>query len=85
MTTDEHRTGAPSASEDVITPVHVSMTRVVAVGMLCWLVALLVVMVVPAFHTGDTAWWPWCCIAGFGLGGIGLFYLKRGRGNAADA
>lgn len=86
MTTDNTpASGAPSPAEPAVTPVHVPMVRIVEVGMLCWLVALLIVMLVPALHTGDKAWWPWCCVAGFGLGVIGLLYLRRGRGNAVDA
>ncbi|MGN6752660.1 MAG: DUF2530 domain-containing protein [Intrasporangium sp.] len=85
MTTDETPTSGPPSPAEDLTPVHVPMVRIVEVGMLCWLVALFVVMLVPALHTGDKAWWPWCCVAGFGLGGIGLTYVRRGRGNAADA
>lgn len=73
------------AAEGLATPLHVPMVRIVEVGMLGWLVALCVVMLVPAWHVGDRAWWPWCCVAGFGLGLIGLAYVRRGRGNAADA
>ena len=85
MTNDETRASDLHSPDVDLTPVHVPMVRIVEVGMLCWLVALLVVMLVPALHTGDKSWWPWCCVAGFLLGGVGLASLRRGRGNAADA
>ncbi|MDN5798070.1 MAG: DUF2530 domain-containing protein [Intrasporangium sp.] len=86
MATDETRTsGAGAPDDDVVTPVHVRMTRIVEMGMLGWLVALVVVLLVPALHAGDRSWWPWCCVAGLGLGVVSLFYVRRGRGNAADA
>jgi len=61
------------------------MTRVVGIGMLGWAVALVVTLLVPALHTGERSWWPWCAAAAIGLGALGLGYLSRGRGNAADA
>ena len=85
MTTDEPATSSATSHAVDLTPVHVPMVRIVQVGMLGWLVALVIILLVPALHSGDKSWWPWCCVAGFGLGGIGLAYLRRGRGNAADA
>lgn len=75
---------APAAA-DVVTPVHVPMLKIVRVGILLWALALVVTLVVPTLHTGPRDWWPWCCVAGIVLGGIGWLYLRRGRGNAADA
>ena len=46
---------------------------------------LIVTLAVPALHEGDRHWWPWCCVAGIVLGLIGYSYVRRGRGNAADA
>jgi hypothetical protein len=66
-------------------PLPVPMRRIVEAGVLAWVVALLVVLVVPGLHSGDRSWWPWTCVAGIGLGGIGWTYLRRGRGNARDA
>jgi Protein of unknown function (DUF2530) len=53
--------------------------------MALWAVALVVTLLVPSLHDGDRSWWPWCCVAGLGLGLIGYAYLRRGRGNAAEA
>lgn len=66
-------------------PLTLPMLRIVAGGVLAWLLALLVTLAVPSLRTGERSWWPWCCIAGAALGGIGWAYLRRGRGNAADA
>lgn len=61
------------------------MTRIVLVGSLLWLLALVATLVVPGWHTGDRSWWPWTCVAGLALGLLGWAYLRRGRGNAAEA
>ena len=68
-----------------IQPLRVPMLRIIEVGMAVWLVALVVTLVVPALHEGDRDWWPWACVAGIVLGGIGWAYVRRGRGNARDA
>lgn len=61
------------------------MARIVRIGTLGWCVALAVLLLVPDWHTGGRAWWPWCAAAGVALGLVGWAYLARGRGNAADA
>ncbi len=66
-------------------PLPVPMARIIEVGLAVWVVALVVVLVVPALHEGGRSWWPWCCVAGLGLGALGWVYLRRGRGNAAEA
>jgi hypothetical protein len=70
---------------DRIRPLRVPMLRVVEVGLACWLVALVVMLVVPTLHEGERSWWPWTCVAGLVLGSGGWAYLRRGRGNARDA
>ena len=62
-----------------------AMTRIVLVGSLLWLLALVATLVVPGWHTGDRSWWPWTCVAGLTLGLLGWAYLRRGRGNADQA
>ena len=76
---------APSAAPEQIEPLHVPMLRIIEVGLAAWVVALVVTLVVPALHEGDRDWWPWACVAGFVLGGIGWAYVRRGRGNARNA
>lgn len=68
-----------------LAPLHVPTRRLVLAGTALWAVALLVTLVVPGLHEGDRSWWPWTCVAGIGLGGLGLAYLSRGRGNASSA
>ena len=64
---------------------QVPTQRVIVIGLVLWLVALAVTLLVPALHTGSRSWWPWACVAGFVLGSLGLAYVRRGRGNAHDA
>lgn len=64
---------------------HVDTTRLIEAGLVLWLVALVVVLAVPALRTGDRDWWPWVPVAGIALGALGRFYVGRGRGNAAEA
>ena len=66
-------------------PLSVSTARVVLWGIGAWAVALVVTLAVPALHTGSRDWWPWCCAAGIVLGFLGFSYVRRGRGNAAEA
>ena len=76
---------AEQPTEQPIAPLPVPMRRIVEIGMLVWLVALVVTLVVPSLHEGDRYWWPQVCVAGIVLGAIGWVYLRRGRGNAKDA
>jgi Protein of unknown function (DUF2530) len=66
-------------------PVAVDTARIIIAGLACWAAALVVVLAVPALHTGAREWWPWACVAGLVLGLLGLAYVRRGRGNAAGA
>ena len=54
-------------------------------GILAWLVAQAVVLAVPALRAGERAWWVWVPTAAVLLGGLGYAYLRRGKGNAAEA
>ncbi|KQX62778.1 DUF2530 domain-containing protein [Angustibacter sp. Root456] len=73
------------AAPEPLQPIQVDSVRIVSFGLLGWVVALAVVLLVPALHTGDRSWWPWACVSGIVLGLVGLAYLLRGRGNAAGA
>lgn len=72
-------------SERELQPLPVSTGRIVLWGNAVWAVALVVSLAVPALHEGERHWWPWVCVAGIVLGFIGYAYVRRGRGNAADA
>ena len=64
-------------------PLQVDTVRVVLVGTAIWLVALVLTLVVPDLRSGARSWWPWAALAGTVLGGLGVAYVRRGRGNAA--
>jgi Protein of unknown function (DUF2530) len=66
-------------------PVAVDTSRIILAGLACWAVALVVVLAVPDLHTGRRDWWPWACVTGLVLGGLGFLYVRRGRGSAAIA
>lgn len=72
---------------DQITPreIRLRTSTVVRWGLLAWVVALVVMLVVPELRSGERQWWVWVPVAGLGLGLVGGAYLARGRGNAADA
>ena len=76
-------TEPPPAEE--LRPVAVPMTRIIEVGLGVWVLALVATLVVPTLHEGSRSWWPWCCVAGLVLGLMGYAYMRRGRGNAAEA
>ncbi|GAA3608778.1 hypothetical protein GCM10022199_10630 [Marihabitans asiaticum] len=82
---DEERGEGGSRPAPVPAPVQLRTDRLVLVGIGAWLVALVVVLLVPALRSGDRDWWPWACVSGAALGCLGYAYLRRGRGNAADA
>ncbi len=75
----------PREPREPLRALAVPMRRIVEFGLLGWALALVVILAVPALHAGERDWWPWCAVAGLVLGGIGYGYLRRGRGNAADA
>src|SRR3954447_11105609 len=80
------RTGAaPVQPVQPMQPVAVDTQRIVLAGLVCWLVALVVVLAVPSLHEGARSWWPWVCVAGLVLGVLGFGYVHRGRGNAVGA
>lgn len=78
-------TGQPTGSEPGALTLAVRSDRIVLVGIGLWALALVLTLVVPSWHTGDREWWPWACVTGLVLGAVGWAYLRRGRGNAAEA
>lgn len=56
--------------------------RIIVTGIIAWGVALVLTLLVPTLNEGSRDWWPWTCVAGLLLGGLGLAYVRRGRGNA---
>lgn len=63
-----------------VDPLDVDGVRTVAVGAILWLVGF--VLLLPFYDSlreSDRTWWLWTCLAGFGLGLIGLDYCRRRR------
>ena len=50
-----------------IAPLSVNGVRVIVLGTVAWLVALIVVLIVDRH-----SWWVWVCVTGFGLGLVGI-------------
>lgn len=63
-------------------PLSVATGSIIRAGTFIWGLALVVTLVVPSLHSGERDWWPWSCVTGLVLGGLGLVYLRRGRGSA---
>lgn len=77
--------GVSEREIEVLEAMQVPTQRIIAIGLVLWLVALATTLLVPSLHEDDRSWWPWACVAGLVLGAIGLVYVRRGRGNAHDA
>lgn len=63
-----------------VAPLDVDGVRTVEVGTAAWLVAF--VALLPFYGRLEEAgrlWWLWTCMAGFGLGLIGLEFCRRRR------
>ncbi len=82
---DDARPRTPFGESAPVVAPALSARRIVVVGTAFWALALAVTLLVPALHTGDRSWWPWTCVTGIGLGLFAGWYVRRGRGNAADA
>ena len=68
-----------------VEPLDVDGVRTVQVGVLLWLVGF--VAVLPFFGRMQDAgqgWWLWTCLAGAGLGLIGLEYCRRRKRARAE-
>ncbi len=76
---------APPPDLVPLRPLHVPTERIIIVGIAVWVLALVVVLVVPSLHQDDRSWWPWACLGGIVLGLLGYTYTRRGRGNASGA
>ncbi|MBA3233844.1 MAG: DUF2530 domain-containing protein [Propionibacteriales bacterium] len=67
-----------------VQPLDVTGVRTIAVGALLWLLAALALA--PFYSTlqeHHRGWWLWTCIAGLGLGLIGIEYCRRRRRHLA--
>lgn len=74
---DEPPPGAPG---DANAPVDVDGVRTVTTGTVMWLVALGVMLLFrDRLEENGTVWWLWTCVAGVGLGLLGIDYTRRRR------
>ena len=67
-----------------VQPLDLTGVRTVTIGAVMWLLAFLALL--PFYSTlqeHDRGWWLWTCVAGFGLGLLGLEYCRRRRDRLA--
>jgi len=63
-----------------VEPLDVDGVRTVAIGSVIWIVAFVAMLpFIGTLRDHDKLSWLWICIAGFGLGLIGLEYCRRRR------
>lgn len=62
-------------------PIRVPVATLVGIGCVAWALALVATLLVPAWHTGDRAWWPWAAALGLLLGALGFHWARRFRAN----
>lgn len=76
---------SPAAGQ--IQPPDVTLRTITLVGwgIIAWTIALAVILLVPSLRSDERSWWVWVPVAGLALGALGYGYLRRGRGNAAEA
>lgn len=68
-----------------VEPLDVDGVRTVAIGSVAWIVAFLGMLpFIGTLRDHDKLSWLWICIAGFGLGLIGLEYCRRRRNLLAE-
>jgi Protein of unknown function (DUF2530) len=69
-----------------VTPVDVDGIKAVAVGTVAWSVAFVVLALFKdRLDSADRGWWLWTCLAGVGLGLLGLEYCRKRRDSLAAA
>jgi uncharacterized protein DUF2530 len=68
-----------------VEPLDVDGVRTVAIGSVAWIVAFPAMLpFIGTLRDHDKLSWLWICIAGFGLGLIGLEYCRRRRNLLAE-
>lgn len=63
-----------------VEPLDVDGIRTLEIGTIAWLVGF--VALLPFYgrlEDADRTWWLWACLAGFGLGLLGLEFCRRKR------
>jgi Protein of unknown function (DUF2530) len=68
-----------------VEPLDVDGVRTIAIGSVAWIVAFVAMLpFIGTLRDHDRLSWLWICIAGFGLGLIGVEYCRRRRNLLAD-
>lgn len=71
---------APDVEPDQIQPVDVDGVRVIAILTIGWAVAFVVLaFAINWLDSNGRGWWLWTCLAGVGLGLLGLEYTRKRR------
>lgn len=74
----EHEIGRRTYLVADVEPLDVDGVRTVQVGIAVWFVAFLALLPFwGSLADADRTWWLWTCLAGCGLGLIGLEYCRR--------
>ena len=76
----QHEIGKRTFFVADVEPLDVDGVRTVEVGTALWLLAFLALL--PFYgrlEESGNLWWLWTCMAGFGLGLLGLEYCRRRR------
>lgn len=76
----EHEIGKRTFLVADVEPLDVDGVRTLEVGTALWLVAFVALLpFYKSLQDDGRLWWLWTCLAGFGLGLIGLEYCRRRR------
>lgn len=68
-----------------VAPLDVDAVRTVQVGTVLWAVALAAAVIARDSLAADgRTWWIWTCVAGVGLGLLGVFVTTRRRRRIAQ-
>lgn len=68
------------SSEETHKPLDVDGVRSVTVGTVLWVIAFLVLLTMRGrLEDEGRSWWLWTCLAGAGLGLLGIEYTRRRR------
>lgn len=68
-----------------VDPLDVDGVRTIAIGSVTWIVAFVAMLpFIGTLRDHDRLSWLWICIAGFGLGLIGVEYCRRRRNQLAE-
>ena len=72
---------AGESREPAVTkPVDTDGVRTVTIGTVLWAVALVVLLLFRGrLEAAGNGWWVWTCLAGTGLGLLGIEYTRRRR------